>query len=350
MSVPKQLILASVLAMTLYFSALSEPTFGAPSSIPPIHAFNEWAHNMVRFGRVHCDTMARLQSSSTAEERLDSTYYDAERVYYQIAIYTKDPSWHQCAALAERFYRDQHVLPKQGTVPGYWAFTRGLLLDYELTHDEQSKQAIVMISLNAAYSGEGTWLWKTASAVSARDVGYAIMNYVNAEKIGQPPRRRKELLIDQALDHIRQWVNRSLLYSFAERQPSDYLKPFFVAITLQALIEAYELKPDPRIPTAVAAILDVLWERAWRPSAHAFYYESANPNNAAPDLNLMIAPAYAWMYSRTADQKYLERGDLIFSGGITHAYLSGIKQFNQNYWWSFDYIKWRQQGASTVHP
>jgi hypothetical protein len=350
MSVPKQLFLASLLAIALCFSVLSDPALGVPSSIPPIPALNEWEHNMVRFGRIHCDMMARLQSSGTAEERLNSTYYDAERVYYQIAAYTRDPSWHQCAALAERFYRNQYVLTKQGTVPGYWAFTKGLLIDWELTRDEQSKLAIVDISLNAAYASDGTWLWKTASAVSARDVGYAIMSYVNAEKVGQLPRQRKELLIEQALDHIKQWVNRSVLYSFAERQPSDYLKPFFVAITLQALIEAYELTPDPRIPPAIASILDLLWERAWRPSDHAFYYESAHPNSAAPDLNLMIAPAYAWMYSRTEDQKYLERGDLIFSGGVMYAYLPGIKQFNQNYWWSFNYVKWRQQKASIVRP
>jgi hypothetical protein len=339
-----------ILSITLSFSILCETDLDADSFIATIPALNEWENNMVRFGKIHCDTMARLQISSTAEEQLDSTYYDAERVYYQIATYTKDPSWHQCAALAERFYRDQHVLPKHGKVSGYWAFTKGLLIDYELTRDEQSRQAIVDISLNAAYASDGTWLWKTASAVSARDVGYAIMNYVNAEKVGQSTRSRKELLINQALEHIKQWVNRSVLYSFAEWQPSDYLKPFFVAITMQALIEAYEFKPDARIPPAIAAILDALWERAWLPNAHAFYYESTNPSVAAPDLNLMIASAYAWMYSRTEDQKYLERGNQIFSGGVKHAHLSGIKQFNQNYWWSFEYIKWcHQKGPIAPH-
>jgi hypothetical protein len=169
------------------------------------------------------------------------------------------------------------------------------------------------------------------------------MNYVNTEKVGQSPRKRKELLINQALDHIRQWVNRSALYSFAEGQPSDYLKPFFVAINVRALIEAYELKPDPRIPPAIEAIVDVLWQRAWLPQAHAFYYESTKPTESAPDLNLMIAPAYAWMYSRIGDHKYPNRGDQIFSGSVELAYLSGIKQFNQNYWWSFDYVKWRER-------
>lgn len=303
----------------------------------------DWERNMVKFGRVHCDAMAKLgETRSTVDQRLDSTYYDAERVYYQIAAYTGDLSWRDCAAIAERIYRDGYVLRKHGRVAGYWAFTKGLLFDYQLTSDESSRKAIVDISRNAAYASDQTRLWSTASAVNARDVGYAIMSYVNAEKVGEPPRRRKQLLIDQALDHIRQWVDRSVLYSFAERQPSDYLKPFFVAITLQALIEAYELKPDARIPAAIASILDVLWERAWIPSRHAFYYESTNPDSPAPDLNLMIAPAYGWMYLKTREMKFLERGDDIFAGGVKGAYLSGFKQFNQNYWWSFDYVKWRQ--------
>jgi hypothetical protein len=318
---------------------------GVAETIPRIPALNEWERNMVRFGRIHCDTIAKLHTFGTREERLNSTYYDAERVYLQIEKYTTDASWRECAALARTFYRDEHVLPQKGAVTGYWAFTKGLLLDYEITGDERSKKAIVDISLNAAYAKDGTWLWKTASAVSARDVGYAIMSYVNAEKVGEAARQRKDQLIDQALDHIRQWVNRSVLYSFAERQASDYLKPFFVAITMQALIEAYELKPDTRIPPAIAAILDTLWERAWLASAEAFYYESTHPTGAAPDLNLMIAPAYAWMYSRTGERKYLERADQVFLSGVKHAYLPGIKQFNQNYWWSFDYVKWRQQIA-----
>ena len=156
--------------------------------------------------------MAKLRASGTAEERLDSTYYDAERVYLQIEKYTNDVSWRECAALARRFYRDDHVLPKKGAVTGYWAFTKGLLLDYQLTGDQRSRQAIIDISINGAYAADSTSLWKTASAVSARDVGYAIMSHVNAEKVGAHPRRRKELLIDQALDHIRQWANGSVLF------------------------------------------------------------------------------------------------------------------------------------------
>ena len=69
----------------------------------------------------------------------------------------------------------------------------------------------------------------------------------------------------------------------------------------------------------------------------------SQPNPAAPDLNLLIAPAFAWMYQQTGDTTYRDRGDQIFAGGVKGAISTDGKQFNQNYMWSFDYVKWRQQ-------
>jgi hypothetical protein len=31
----------------------------------------------------------------------------------------------------------------------------------------------------------------------------------------------------------------------------------------------------------------------------------------------------------------------VFAGGVKGAYLAGAKQYNQNYMWSFDYVRWR---------
>ena len=61
------------------------------------------------------------------------------------------------------------------------------------------------------------------------------------------------------------------------------------------------------------------------------------------NLNLLIAPVYAWLYMRTADTIYRDRGDKVFAGGVKKAWLHGDKQFKQNYHWSFDYVKWRKE-------
>jgi hypothetical protein len=61
-------------------------------------------------------------------------------------------------------------------------------------------------------------------------------------------------------------------------------------------------------------------------------------------LNLLIAPLYGWVSLMTGEEKYRRWGDQIFQGGVWSAQLTGPKQFNQNYRWSFQYLA-RREGA-----
>lgn len=322
--------------------------------VVPIPELGTWERHMVEYGRKHCQSMVYYDAMTgdLAKQyegtRLGSTYYDGQRVYYQIADYTGDPTWKYCAGFAEKFYRDQFAIPLNGKVPGYWNFTNGLLMDYLKTGDTQSKDALIQISKYAGYAEDSASLSWTTSAVYARDVSYALMGYVNAEKVGEPVRARKAQLIDQLLDYIQQWFVRLHVPPGGEPHPDDYLKPFFVGLAAQALIYTYEHSPDPRIPEALGVALDGLWSRAWIPEKQAFWYSNGDAGSVpaykpAPDLNLIIAPAYSWMYLRTGDVKYRDRGDQVFAGGVKFGWLAGEKQFNQNYWWGFDYVKWRTQ-------
>jgi hypothetical protein len=293
------------------------------------------------------DAMTGADAQTNSGMILGSTYYDAEQVYYQIAQYTGDQSWIQYAQLAEKFYRDQFVTPLNGGVPGYWNFTTGLLTDYLKTGDQQSKDAVLSLARNAGYAQDTASLEWTASAAYARDVSYAVTSYTNAEILGEPVRERKGELINQLLDYIDQWFVRYNVPPGGEPHPVDYLKPFFVGLDMHALIYSYEHSPDPRIPAALGVALDGLWNRAWMPDKQAFWYANGDDGQnlplyqPAPDLNLLIAPAYAWMYKQTGDVTYRDRGDQVFAGGVSQAYLDGAKQFNQNYIWSFDYVAWR---------
>jgi hypothetical protein len=91
-------------------------------------------------------------------------------------------------------------------------------------------------------------------------------------------------------------------------------------------------------------------------SSEAFMYtdrvasDGTGGMEPAPDLNLLIAPAYAWMYLQTGDVQYRDRGDQIFAGGVKHSWLGASKQFNQNYIWSFAYVSWRQMGDDVQFP
>jgi len=289
-----------------------------------------WKSHMVEYGRRHGQELADL-ASAAPQDQTDATYYDAEKVFYQIAAFTGDPTWVNYAQIAERYYRDNYVTVNGGAVPGYWNFTEGLRMDYQQTHDAASRDAVLLLSQNAAFAQPGTPLEWTQSAQYSREVAYAIISYVDAQAVGAPPIPREAQLIDQAIGHIDQWfVSKSQSYM-----------PFMVGLTTQALIHAYEQNPDPRIQTAVATAVNGLWQEAWLPSAASFYYAGTSPTEPAPDLNMLIAPAYAWMYQQTGDVTYRDRGDAIFAGGVNNAFLQPIKQFDQNYMWSFDYLKYR---------
>jgi hypothetical protein len=318
---------ATLAYLLIGLSACGAGTHAATVNIPDL---KRWEQQMVAFGRVHCEELSN--SSQSFDSRLADTYYDAERIYYQIADYTKDAFWQQCAQQAEHVYRDLYVFPNDGKIPGYWLFADGLKLASQRTNDDRSRQAVMLLSRNGAYAANSTPPGYTASYERSREVAYVILTYLDAQELGAPPPERLHVLINQALGHIDQWF---------VSKTATYLQPFMVGLTLEALIRAYEKTGDSRIPAAVRTAVDGLWEVAWMPSAEAFYYESSNPNRPAPDLNLLIAPAFAWVHRQTGDAKYAERGDQIFAGGVTQAFLDGAKQFNQNYRWSFDYVKWR---------
>jgi hypothetical protein len=289
---------------------------------------------MKSFGLTTCQALKRGDASF--DEALAATYYDAAWVFYQIGDYLGDPSWNDCAEAAEATYRDRYVLPNNGAIPGYWNFSRGLAEDFLRTGDERSRKAVVLLARNGAFARDSTRLEETVSSEMSRETAYAISAYLNAEEVGEPSRTRLTLLVDHALGHLDQWFQSGT---------APYIRPFMVALTAQALIQYSERYEDERILPALVHAADVLWEKMWIPGVGAFMYTDrvvvSGGREPSPDLNLLIAPLYGWLYRKTGEDRFLERGDEIFAGGVRGAYLSNPKQFNQSYRWSFRYVEWR---------
>jgi hypothetical protein len=332
--------------------ASNPPANGETPAIPELA---KWKADMMTYGRRHCT--AAFGSNLTSDQRLAHTYYDAVRVFYQIADYTGDSTWNACALKARAIYRDAYVLPNKGGVPGYWNFTTGLRMDWERTGDSLSKQAVTALATRAAFAADWTNVASLHDTSVSREVAYAILSYLNAEDVGEARRARLPIQAQESLSHIDQWfVSRTsrapIPFSLVPAAAGQYyLQPFMVGLTTQALIRYAETTNDPRVLPAVKVALDQLWERAWVPANRSFWYQNwvADPRltfpaqTGAPDLNLLIAPAFAWLYRQTGDITYRDRGDQVFAGGVKGAWLDGPKQFNQNYAWSFDYVKWRSE-------
>lgn len=249
-------------------------------------------------------------------------YYDGQKVFYQIADYLGDPDgkWTGYALKSMNVYRS-YVLKNNGRVPGYRIFPHGLYMHYTQTGDPESKQAIELLSSSAAYAPQGGGLGVNLSRETAFILNARIKNF----DLGHT-NSNVHTPLEYALGHLGQWL-----------KTDSYIQPFMVALTCEAVIDYLRLFPTAGVHTIICQVLDMLWDRCW--IDYGFVYDT-NASSPAPDLNLLIAPAYAWAYLKTGEAKWLERGDKIFNAGVEKAWLGGGKQFSQNYRWSFDYIKW----------
>jgi hypothetical protein len=293
--------------------------------VPPIPGFTQWEANMTAKGGNLCDE-ADILNKGLWEGNI--WYYDGIRVYYQIADYTNDDSWNACAGYVKNVYRP-YVLDNNGAIPGWRLFPHGLCEDYLKTGAEDSRDAVILMSQNSAYASHGGGV----DPALVRETAYLIHAYRIAQLLGAAEHENYLTAVDFALGHIDQWF-------VSKTEP--YMQPFMVGLASEALIQYHEETKDPRIPPVIKIAMDGIWDWAWIPEDKAFFYESTgDTSSGAPDLNLLIAPAYAWLYRMTGDPVYQERGDLIFEGGVEGAWLDQGKQFSQNYRWSFDFVRWR---------
>jgi hypothetical protein len=314
---------------------------------PEFPGLAQWESNMRDFGRSLCD---RLRNYTGFDEYgnpngLIETYYDGESVFYRIAEYdtANAGSWWQCAQNAERIYRDRYVLDAQncndGFCPGFWNFTEGMRRDFVLTGDQTSQQATIALSRNAAFARDNT-SEETSQGQYMREVAYTILSYLDAEDIGEPRRARLATMVDDQLGHFEQVLMSGSPNGFQQTGTNA----FMVGLAAQALIRYYEKTGDTRILPKMKFAADKLWEEHWDSTSGSFWYYNHDNNGMrepAPDLNLLIVPLYGWVYRKTGEVKYLNWGDSIFASGVQQAFLAQGKQFNQNYRWSFDYVKWR---------
>ena len=196
-----------------------------------------------------------------------------------------------------------------------------------------------------------------------REVAYNLMAYLLARAVGDSTRPVGEAYLDLVLGHFDQWFvsKTAVAVSGGDAPPASigqfYIQPFMAGLSSEALIQYYETRSqDVRIPAAVKTAMDWLWANAWDVGTQQFFYDLYGPSNGpykpgsplgAPDLNLLIAPAFAWLYKQTGDTTYRDRADAIFASGVKGACVScDGKHFNQQYRWSFDYVKWRNPSSA----
>lgn len=290
-------------------------------------AIDSWKANMADYGQNYCDS--------------GDNYYDGARVYYQIADYTGHVQWTRCAENAVKAYRDGYLKPNRFAAAGWMIFPHGLLMHYQRTGDTSSKEALVGMATNSAFARHETDPYMVRIDGS-REVAYNIESKLLAESVGYNDRAEVQRLVGLAMGHYDQW--------FISRT-AEYVRPFMAALTAEALILWHEKTQDPKVLPLLKTGADWMWDHMWVSGIDTFKYtDKKMPHGGedpTPDLNLLVVPLYGWLYKMTGDDKYRERGDKIFAAGVLGGYLNDPKHFNQNYRWSFDYVKW---GGSQRKP
>jgi hypothetical protein len=279
---------------------------------------------MVTYGTTLCESAVPPGDESGV------WYYDGARVFDQIASYTSDTTWDACRAKLALQYRSWVL--GGADVGGWQTFTTGLRLDDEHAESADDKAAIVQLS-NAKFCADSVPATTYENEGYSREVAYCIHAILDDQAIeGVDRSQTLTRLVEAALGHLDQW--------FVARS-SPNTAPFMFGLTAEALIRYHDaVNQDPRILSGIQSGLDWIWLNAWVSSSQAFWYR-LDSQTPAPDLNLLIAPAFAWVYQQTCDSSYLEQGDQVWAGGVTGAYISDGKHFSQNYRWSFQYLNWR---------
>jgi hypothetical protein len=273
-------------------------------------------------------------------------YYDGVDLAMKAAKLTGDASWVPLAAkIADAYLGDDST--KQGNRPGYEVFGRGLCNLYLATGDMKYLRGAISLAEHAAFMRANSEIYD-ATPAQMRPTAYAL---------------ELELALGEAgagtmLGRVADLADLLLLQLDALFLSVTWATcvPYQVGLAARALIHYLEEAPfkDARVLPYLQAAADGLWRDAWLPGARPYFrYTYLVPGATqgvlpiqdadATDLNLLLAPLYAWVYSRTKDTSYRDKADDIFAAGVKGAYFDGShgKQASQQVYFADRFQEWR---------
>ncbi|WP_139150745.1 hypothetical protein [Halofilum ochraceum] len=323
------------------------------SSQPP--QFEAWEADMTEYGH---KWGRALQKETNYLSRFKLRYYDAQRVHEQIANYLgENQPWRSYGQVAEATYK-KYLENADFRAAGWERFPHGLFIDAIRNGDDESQEYLAKLRDAPPFSYPSQSGGEWSKQKYSREVAYSLETQILADRVGHERKSgRIQGLADLALGHIYIWVEREYIHTDRNWQ---FFQAFMGGLTGSALIAHYERavevgNPDARVPPALKRLGNFLWDTMWVSDVNgsgfgAFKYvepttTGVGSNAPAPDLNMLIAPMFGWLFYHTGDDRWLKRGDAIFAGGVALADLGSGKRFNQNYRSSFQYVDWRTRGV-----
>lgn len=274
-----------------------------------------------------------------SDPSLNKAYYDgifcsyAMRDFFATASPYEDYADEYFAAYADYYLRNLGVMYG---VPGYWAFGKGLAEHYLRRSIAQAKTDLAGLCASAAYHGVGLTGYYTIEGnfpgtytvdghALSREWSYCVMNYIQlarCQTLTAAQEARRDFCFEDLFRIVDWWFTSAT---------ASYVRPFMVGILMRALIEYYEyVDADSRIPTAITTCLTALIDpNLYIAAKKTFYYTDrdgtgqpwGSPDldrdpDGAPDLNMLIAPAFAWLYTITANATWATYAQDLFDGSV----------------------------------
>lgn len=276
-------------------------------------------------------------------------YYDRAKIYYVWWARTGNAVYKQRADAMAVDYRDRFLVPNDYGTSAHWSQMAGVMLHAVLNSDAKSLTAVGRVADIFALPYYVNNLQDVNAEMDNRMQARTLTAFLYAYKTNAPSLNGNNwaTLLRASLTKILASQAADGSYPFVAVQCGKN-KNFMTGLLNDALIEYYMVfEKDPRILPAVKKSLDFMWTSSWRANDKAFTYLSgpcaSDPEAqvSATDLNLMILPGFGWVYRMTGDMTYKTRGDAVFAGGVTGAWLYGSKPFNQNYTNSYKYFAFR---------
>ncbi|HUI84378.1 MAG TPA: hypothetical protein VL240_09150 [Candidatus Binatia bacterium] len=371
--------------VTYNFTVLPTASFvpTPPTVFPAIPGLATWQSNMVNPATTSAEFWCTNNTDTNPWWSLDngnfsgyfdlpsSIYfeawnYDGGRVYQQVADYDYNVAgmpgyhdvaerdhWKRCAGLAMEPYKDSLIGAKGSFVAEPNQFAYGLGMYFMRTGDSSAQNAVEILAHNPAWNH---YFAGSPYEASLRATAYLLDDRLAAEILGEP---RDNAFLLRTVDVLLGYLDQSYNLSLSNPNQQEYdINLFELGLVMESLTTYYELDlaegntPDARIPLEIKKTLDWLESSEYIPSTHLFVFQVYDvPRNPAlvsgtlyqaSSLNNLIATAFAWYWSKTNNSTYLNEGDDLFRHVFDDAgWTWSVKEFNQVYKWSFDYVRWR---------
>lgn len=279
-------------------------------------------------------------------------YYDRVQSHYAFWVRTGNPVlWERASRIAVA-YRKGYIEANNYGVAEWWTYLEGVALHYWLTGDDSSRKAVYMTAENIDRSrggefriGNNTSHPYNDSRTQSKVLGAKVLAY----RLESP-----------AAGGIQDWksaASRDLGWILNTQDPAGPIlfqnicgasNNFMTGMLSSVFIEYFEhLDQDARIPGSIQRFLDWLWDTQWRPADQVYNYYSKDCGadggmTPAWDLNGFFLESYGWLYARTGDPKYLERGEATFAGLVAKTWFDNTKMYNQAFNLSWRYLAYRR--------